>query len=438
MSAPTQLVVVSDLHGIFRGKRLAPGKHFGRDSAPLKMPLSVLFPDVWGRDLETTDHLMNTGDLDGTVRGIERPSVRLPAGPDDPGSELQLTWFFEADGTPYPVDPRQALAAVLRRFEATKLTPVCALELEFYLYDPNRSPLAPPRRPGSNQPSQENDVYSLTDLEAFAPFLDELYQACADAEVAVDAAIAEYGRGQFEVNLKHQDNPLRAADDAQLLKYLVKRVANRHGLAATFMAKPLGDDLGNGLHMHWSLLDETGRNVFAGNGEAGSTLLKSAVAGILEALPAAMLLLAPHYNSYRRFSAESLAPTRLTWGYENRTTALRIPAGEDANRRIEHRVAGADANPYLALAVMLATGLWGIEQALVPPTPLEGNGYESDAPRLPITWPAAIDCFAASELMATCFDPLLVHLLLAAKTQELQRFTSTVSAFEYETYLDRF
>ncbi|MEM1433130.1 MAG: glutamine synthetase family protein [Pseudomonadota bacterium] len=433
MSISKYLLVASDLHGLLRGKRLPVNDTEGKS---LKMPLSILFPDVWGRDLASSDHLLDSGDLDGDFRLIEREPV--PLAPWQPDTALRLGWMFHASGEPYPVDPRQALAAILGRFQAQSLTPVCAVELEFYLFDPARQPLCPPRRPGSSRTMQDNDVYALDDLEAFGPFLDSLYAACESADVPVEAAIAEYGRGQFEVNLKHQPDALKAADDAQLFKYLVKRVANQFGLGATFMAKPHGDDLGSGMHVHWSLLDAAGVNVFAGADEAGSDTLRAAVAGLLGALPESMLLLAPHFNSYRRFSADSLAPLRVTWGYENRTTALRIPAGPDPARRIEHRVAGADANPYLVLAVLLGSGLLGIEQRLEPPAPASGNQYLGEAPLLPATWPAAMDTFASGDTIATCFDPLFVHLLLAAKQQELARFNEHVSPFEYETYLQRF
>ncbi|MEM9744994.1 MAG: glutamine synthetase family protein, partial [Pseudomonadota bacterium] len=357
MTAAAQLVVASDIHGLFRGKRLAPGVRAATKGDDLKMPLSVLFPDVWGRDLETTDHLMRSGDLDGTLQPIDRAPLSLA--PWQPELTLQLATLLTVEGAPYPVDPRQALAAILQQYRAKGLNPVCAIELEFYLYDPNRQPLAPPKRPSTGTRLTENDVYALDDIEAFAPFFDVLYARCESAGIALDAAIAEYGRGQFEVNLKHGDDALRVADDAQIFKYLVRRVAQQFGLGATFMAKPLGSDLGNGMHVHWSLLDAEGANVFAADEPTGSATLKAAVAGMLAALPESMLILAPHFNSYRRFTDESLAPTRVSWGVDNRTVALRIPDSDAANRRVEHRVAGADANPYLTLTALLGAGLMG-------------------------------------------------------------------------------
>lgn len=437
MTEKTRLLVASDIHGLLRGKRIPADSVPKIAAGEVKMPFSILFPDVWGSDLAQSDHLLDSGDLDGVLMPTNREPFHLH--PWQPDTELQLGWMFHESGAPYLIDPRQALAQVVKRYEERGLTPVCAVELEFYLFDPAQQPLSPPRRPGFNKSMIENDVYALDDLEAFAPLLDALYLACARADVPVDVAIAEYGCGQFEINLKHRADALQAADDAQLLKYLVKRCAEQHGFGATFMAKPYGDDLGNGMHVHWSLLDRERRNVFAGVDESrGSAVLESAIAGVLNGLPESMLLLAPHYNSYRRFSSDSLAPTRISWGYDNRTAAVRIPAGEPAAQRIEQRVAGADANPYLVLTALLGSGLRGIDAEAVPPNAATGNQYQGTAPELPGTWASAIEAFRSGSVIAELFDPLFVHLFVTAKEQELERFNAEISAFEYETYLHRF
>jgi glutamine synthetase len=244
------------------------------------------------------------------------------------------------------------------------------------------------------------------------------------------------GCGQFELNFRHVADPLRAADDAQLFKYLVKGVAARHGFGATFMAKPYGDQAGSGLHVHVSLLDERGRNAFAGDTAEGSPLLRQAIAGLIADLPEAMLVFAPHFNSYRRVREGTHAPTQASWGYENRTTAIRIPAGRDEDRRIEHRVAGADANPYLVLATLLGSALRGVEEGLMAPPPLAGSGYEGDAPRLPTGWAEAIHRFEESEAMNAILGADLVRVFAATKRQERDLFAARLSPFEIETYLD--
>ena len=184
-------------------------------------------------------------------------------------------------------------------------------------------------------------------------FLSDIYKACELQNIPADAAISENGCGQFEINLLHVDDPLKAGDDAIFFKRIVKSVARKHGMIASFMAKPYGEESGSGLHVHFSLLDSDGNNVFDDNGESGTDLLKYAVNGLISAMPESMLIFAPHYNSYRRLTPGTHAPTSAGWGYENRTAAIRIPGGDSKARRIEHRVAGADANPYLVLASIL-------------------------------------------------------------------------------------
>lgn len=425
--------VVCDLNGIFRGKRVPRDAAAKALAGELRLPLSTLFVDVWGKDALASGMVLETGDRDGHLRPTARGLL-----PVDwlgtPGALLPCTMVDEA-GVPYPNDARNLLEAVAGRWRARGLTPVCALELEFYLHEASAETVQPPLRPDGARLSA-GDVYSLQDLEGFDAFLSDVYAACRAYGIAAGDATSETGCGQFEVNFTHVDDPLRAADDAQLFKYLVKGVAQRHGLGVTFMAKPYGDDSGSGLHVHFSAVDDDGVNVFAGPTPAGSELLHQAVGGLIEDLPDAMLVFAPHFNSYRRFRDSSHAPTRATWGYENRTAALRIPSGPDAARRIEHRVSGADANPYLVLATVLGSALRGMERAAVPPAPLEGSAYDTEGGRLPLSWADAIHRFERSEAMEDILGAALVRVFAAAKLQEAEGFAAQLSAFEVETYLD--
>jgi glutamine synthetase len=212
---------------------------------------------------------------------------------------------------------------------------------------------------------------------------------------------------------------MKAADDCWLFKLLLKGIARRHDCAASFMAKPYADQPGTGMHTHFSIQDADGVNIFDSGCARGTEALHHAVAGCLAALPASTLVLAPHGTSYDRLVPESHAPTGIAWGYENRTTAIRIPGGPANARRIEHRVAGGDANPYLMLAVILGAALNGIEDALAPPPPLTGNAYDVDLPQLPATWPAALQRFESDPVAARLLPRELIVNMAMTKRQEM-------------------
>jgi glutamine synthetase len=343
--------------------------------------------------------------------------------------------MLNEDGTPYLGDPRRALAAICERFRALGLTPVVATELEFYLVDTTGEVPTPPRSPVTNKYLDGDGALSIDDLDHFEAFFTDVYAACDAHGVPVDSAISENGGGQFEINLLHVPDPLAAADHALFFKRFVKGIARKYGLAASFMAKPFLDRAGNGFHVHFSLLDAEGRNVFDSGGPEGTALMHHAVGGLLDLMRASALVFAPHRNSYRRLQPNAHAPTEVVWGYETRHAAIRIPGGPNAARRVEHRVAGADANPYLVLAAILGAALEGIEAGTVPPEPLAilppGSGAS-----LPQDWRAAIDAFEASQRLARVFDPMLRETFLGMKKQELQVFSKQISAFEHETYLE--
>lgn len=412
-----------DLNGVMRGKRIPKSQLDKALQGGMRMPLSVSCVDIWGRDIDGCAMIFEDGDGDGVCQPIRDHAV--PALWLGPNVELIPVWMFTETGAPSPFDPRQALAALLERYAAKGLTPVIATELEFYL-----SPLS-----GSAGFVTEG-VLSLHQLNQIAPLLDDIYAACAAQGIPADAAISECGAGQFEINLLHRPDALLAADDAVFFKSIVKGCALSHGYQANFMAKPYGTAPGNGLHAHFSMLDKDGRNVFDNGTEAGSETLKAAVAGVVAGMAESTLIFAPHFNSYRRLRPNSHAPTAITWGYENRTAAVRIPGGASAARRIEHRVAGADANPYLVLTAILGAALHGIEMGLTPPPSVDGNSYAADAPQLPSDWSPAISAFETGPIMASIFPEHLRDVFVQAKRQEQSRFLDTVTAFEQDTYAD--
>lgn len=427
------LAGVCDLNGIMRGKRLPPGKVRKALDGELKMPLSSIGADVWGTDVMGNRLVIEAGDRDGVLGPIGRgpyPMDWLA----NPTSLLPLSMELES-GEPFPGDPRHALAGVLRRYEARGLCPVAAIEIEFYLVDPCHVRATPPRIHDNGARADFDAIYSVDEVEHFAHFLDALYRACETFEIKLDSAVSECGPGQFEVNMAHTANVMRAADDAYLFKRVAKSVARSCGLAACYMAKPYADRSGSGMHVHLSLLDAAGSNVFDDGGPHGTVALRHAVAGMLTAMPDCMVMFAPHLNSYRRFAPGSLAPTLANWGYDNRTAALRVPVGSCKSRRIEHRVAGADANPYLVLAATLGAALAGIEAEASAPEAVTGNAYQAGGVRLPSDWRSAIDAFAGGPAASAIVHPTLVAMFTALKRQELSVFSERVTDFEYATYL---
>ncbi|MCC5989114.1 MAG: glutamine synthetase [Pararhodobacter sp.] len=427
-------VAAADLNGQARGKRMPVrfAEKLVREGT--RFPYSALNLDIWGEDIEDSPLVFETGDADGVLKPTDRGFMPMPW-LEAPTALLPI-WMFHEDGTPFEGDPRHALARVLDRFHARGLRPVCATELEFYLIDDSGRELRVPASPRSGKRRPGADTLALRALDAFDQFFTDLYDACEAMDIDADTAISEAGIGQFEINLLHSDDVLKVADDTWLFKLLVKGLARKYGFAASFMAKPYPDWPGNGMHMHFSMSDTEGRNLFDNGGPEGSALLKHAIAGCLAAMPDTMLLLAPHANSYERMVPGAHAPTGIAWSYENRTAALRIPSGSHKARRIEHRVAGGDINPYLMMAGVLGSALIGIEDELVPPPPISGNAYDLDLPQLPSSWAEAIESFEKSEAMARVFPAQLIDNLLRTKRQEL-RYMAELSAEEVlDLYLD--
>ena len=427
-------VAAADLNGQARGKRI-PARFAGKVvSDGTRFPFSALNLDIWGEDIENSPLVFETGDADGVLRPTERGFLPMPW-LDAPTALLPI-WMFHEDGRPFEGDPRHALARVVGAYRDRGLTPVVATELEFYLIDDSGGELRVPPSPRSGKRRPGADTLALRALDAFDRFFTDLYDACESMDIPADTAISEAGIGQFELNLLHTDDALKAADDTWLFKMLVKGLARRHGFAASFMAKPYAEQSGNGMHMHFSVLDRAGRNIFDNGGPEGSEALHQALAGSIAAMPDAMLLFAPHANSYERLVPGAHAPTGISWAYENRTAALRVPAGAAAARRIEHRVAGGDINPYLMIAGVLGAALIGMEDGLAPPAPISGNAYAQDLAQLPASWAEAVDRFEASALMARIFAPELVRNLVMTKRQEIHYMAELSPEEVVELYLD--
>ncbi len=427
-------MVAADLNGQARGKRIArrfAGKALVEGT---RFPYSVMNLDIWGEDIDDSPLVFEAGDPDGILKPTERGFVPVPW-LGTPTALLPI-WMFHEDGRPFDGDPRHALRAVIDRYTARGLTPVVATELEFYIIDDRGKELRVPPSPRSGIRRQQAEILALRQLDAFDGFLTALYDACEAMDIPADTMISEAGPGQFEINFMHQPDAMKAADDAWLFKILTRGLARSHGFAASFMAKPYPDYAGNGLHTHFSVLGADGRNVFDNGTAEGSATLHHAVAGCLAAMAGSMLVFGPHASSYDRYVPEAHAPTKVAWAYENRTTALRIPSGPTSARRIEHRVAGGDINPYLFLAAVLGAALDGIERAEAPPGPVTGSAYAQDLPLLPTTWDGAINAFDQSPEIARIFTPELRANFLATKRQELRYMAELSEEEQQELYLD--
>lgn len=425
---------VCDLNGILRGKRVPVAQAHKVLEGQMRMPYSIACLDIWGEDVAGNPLVYKFGDVDGkcmpTGRGF------LPMNWLGSPTALMPLWMMEEDGQPFLGDPRCALAAICDRFKALGLTPVVATELEFYLVDTTGEVPMPPKSPVTHKILDGDGALCIDDLDHFEAFFTDVYAACDAHGIPVDSAISENGGGQFEINLLHVPDPLKAADDALYFKRFVKGIARKYELAASFMAKPFLDRAGNGFHVHFSLLDATGRNVFDSGTPEGSAVMHHAVGGVLDMMRASSLIFAPHRNSYRRLQPNAHSPSEVCWGYETRSAAVRIPGGSNAARRIEHRVAGADANPYLVLAAILGAALEGIERQIAPPDPLVTTDDVTAGATLPMDWKLAIEAFERSESMTRIFAPILRDTYVGMKWQELQVFSKQISAFEHETYLE--
>lgn len=425
-----------DVNGIIRGKRMGPdtlGKIYDKG---FQMPASSMMLDITGDDLNPLGISVSRGDPDVTAKPV--PGTLTPV----PWSKKQaaqcLVSLYNLDDTPYIFDPRHILENVIARFKKIGLRPVVAIEQEFYLLDKIGARVGtpqPPVVPASGRRGSTRQVLSIHDMDNFGDFLDDVTKACAAQHIPVGPISAEFAPSQFEINLVHTDDLLGAADQAVLLPRIVKAVAQEHGFDATFMAKPYAEESGSGMHIHVSMLDKDGNNVFAGKDETGSDLLKQAIGGVLDLMAESMAIFAPNLNSFRRFQPDIYVPVNRSWGINNRSVAVRIPVGDGAAKRLETRIAGADANPYLVLAATLAAVHQGLTQKIVPPDISTGNACTELDPGLPLKWDAALDALEKAQTLPAYLGEEFCAAYVTNKRIERESFYSTASIKEYEWYL---
>ncbi len=420
--------VIADMTGIARGKILP--KDLFLDAGEMRLPKSVLLNTVNGEQPNNTPY----------VGATDPDMICVP----DMGTIRVVPWAAESvalvihdcqnfDGSPVGLSPRAVLRRVLALYQERGWQPVVAPEMEFYLVARNANshePLQPPLG-RSGKPESGRQSYSIDAVNDFDPFFLELSSFCNAHQLGVETLIHEAGAGQMEINFTHGD-ALELADRVFLFKRAVRETALRHGIFATFMAKPMESEPGSAMHIHQSVLDAaTGQNVFSNADGSASELFFSYIAGLEKYVPPSMLLFAPHVNSYRRLSRFMSAPTNVRWGYDNRTCGIRIPNSSAANRRVENRVPGVDVNPYLAMATTLACGYLGMVDGLTPSAPTEDSA-ESVHDELPRNLEDAISRLRQCAPMKAILGELFVTAFCEVKELEFATYSRVISSWERE------
>ena len=416
-----------DMNGIARGKRIRRADLPGIVKHGLMMPTSVFIMDPLGNCVEETGRLWETGDRDHHCHLLSRTLVPIPVGD---GRHAQAVMVVDGKDE---VDPRAVLIGQVDRLARAGRTPVAAVELEFYVTRRAANGSALPHTPeGLSGDPRRPLTFGFEEMDALSPVIDDIYRICEVQDLPVDAVMKESGPGQFEINLKHRADAVAAALDGLLLKRAVKAAARAHQLDATFMAKPHHDWAGSGMHIHLSLLDESGQNLFAG--DPISPLFRHALGGMRETMADFMAVWAQSANAYRRYVPKAYVSMAAHWGFNNRTVALRVPRGNGAATRIEHRVAGADANPYLVIAAILAGVEHGIANQIDPGPAVEGNSETIEAPPLPTAWVNSLDLFQRSEIVRAALGAPFQDVFARLKQAERSNFERIVTPLDHLWY----
>ncbi len=431
-------IILHDSNGIGRGKIIRRHELLSIYKSGRHMPISILGLDICGEDVHETGLIWDQGD--GDRRAWPVPGTLVPlAGTNPPRGEVFLS-LYNLDGSQMTSDPRHALQNQVDAMAAEGLYPAGAFELEFFLLENDRDAngkMIPARDVLDRRRNSKTDVYSVDQLHGMLPLFNDVYAGAKAAGIKAETLISEFAPGQYELTLHYRENVMQAADDLMRLKRLVRMHARQHGVTACFMAKPNENYAGSGMHFHVSMQDAKGQNVFveAVEGQYNDTI-KHAIGGLQQTMGEAMLVFAPHANSWRRFASQSYAPVSPTWGVNNRSVALRIPAGDIRARRIEHRPAGVDANPYLVAATVLAGIRHGLKHKIDPGPEVTGNGYDAESPVvMPDDWRSAIKLAQGSEFLKAALGEDMHRTFTAVKAAEYARVMRTVSEVDFDLYL---
>lgn len=433
-------LLIADLAGVLRGKRIRPEEFKKVFSDGFFMPGGTVLLDTLGHTIPGISYSAEDGDPDIAARIV-------------PGSLAPIPWatrtgaqalfrFYDRDGSPFFADPRQVLerAAMPLRKMTSKI--VMAAELEFYLLDSGSDR---PRQktsliPGIGRRQPGPQVYHPDDLWDIDNFLNELHDTCKTQNIPAGTTTSEFAPGQFEINLQHVDDPVLACDHAVLLKRAIKAVAGKHGFVACFMAKPFEEDSGSGLHIHMSMYDRNGKNLFSQGKDRMacppySARFRHAIGGLSKTMAEATAIFAPNANSYRRLRPEMFAPVEPNWGSNHRNVAIRIPLSDETNLRFEHRTSGADANPYLVTAAILAGVHYGLKNRCEPARMIEEGETIELKQKIPNRWDNALDRFARSKILPEYLGDEYCRHYVINRRDESRRFNNVVSNVDFDWYM---
>jgi glutamine synthetase len=426
--------LVPDMTGTPRGKILPRAKF--REERGMRLPEAVLGMTVTGEipTDEAFNRIIDVRDKD-LVLKPDPNTVRIVPWAVDPTAEV-IHDCFTVDDVFVDYAPRSVLRHVLELYTQRGWKPVVAPELEFYILarntDPNLPLIPPVGRSGRSESGRQ--AYSIDAVNEFDPLFEDIYEYCDKQELEIDTLIHEVGTGQMEINFLHGD-PLELADSVFLFKRTVREAALRHDMYATFMAKPMAYQPGSAMHIHQSIVDlTTGKNIFTGEDGADTPLFRYAIGGLQKYLPASMALFAPYVNSYRRLVRDTAAPINVQWGRDNRTVGIRVPHSSPSARRMENRVVGADANPYIAMATTLACCYLGMVNKLEPTPELVGNGYAHEY-ELPRSLNEAIDLLRETKELHEVLGSNFITLYTSVKELEYAEFMRVISPWERQHLL---
>ncbi len=424
--------VVPDLAGVARGKIMPVRKFLGTPS--MNLPLAVFYQTITG-DFPEFEGAVNAVQSDTDIF-LTPDFATLAAVPwaQDPTAQV-IHDAFHPDGRPVEEAPRQVLRRVLALYDEKGWSPIVAPEIEFYLVDRNTDPDYPLKPPigRSGRPETGRQGYSISAVNEFDALFEDMYEYSERQGLEIDTLIHESGVAQMEINLRH-GHPLELADQVFMMKRTIREVALEHEIYATFMAKPMASEPGSAMHIHQSIVDKKGRNLFSGEDGEETALFHGFIAGQQTFLPAIMAILAPYVNSYRRIARDSGAPVNTQWGYDNRTCGLRVPPSDPANRRLENRIPSSDANPYLAIAASLAAGYLGMVQGLKPAEPVATDASVRGV-ELPRSLSESLKLFEACQPLVDILGPTFCAAYDRVKQAEYETFMRTISPWEREFLL---
>ncbi|SFQ01765.1 L-glutamine synthetase [Mesorhizobium sp. NFR06] len=425
--------ITPDQAGVARGKMM-PSKKFTSNTS-LALPSAVFMTTISGGYPEDGNGFHYPED-DGDLKLLpDLSTLTVVPWEEDPTAAV-ICDLVHQDGRSVEFTPRNVLKRVLAAYDERGLKPVVAPEIEFYLVRKNPDPDYPLTPPvgRSGRPIGGGAGYSIAGVNEFDELIDDIYHFSERQGLEIDTLIHEEGAGQLEINLRH-GNPIELADQVFMFKRTIREAALKHEIYATFMAKPIQGQPGSAMHIHQSVVDKkSGKNIFSAEDGSETDAFFHFIGGMQKHVPNALVMFAPYVNSYRRLTQQASAPVNNKWGYDNRTTAFRVPRSDPAARRVENRIPSSDANPYLALAASLACGLIGMtgKAKAEPPVLTTANADEIDLPRSLLE---AVDLFEADKELCTLLGKSFAATYAAIKRAEFETFMEVISPWEREYLL---